>query len=309
VSDLASPTDTDPSARRIRKKPSIEGGIPSSAPSYYSTPTTPMSNALPPAPAYDARGQQQHNSDGSSPGGGESPFQSITEDLMQRISDWKGHPMSGLGPLQMFDILSVRRDVLVREFYVYLFKEAIICVLEEKKKSLGRLLSGDGASISGGVTGGGGTTNKGILRLKGRIYIRHIRRVHDTSSAGELSLTIDMEDERLESFILIFRDRGTLESWKSNISSLVQAFQASQGRGGTADLDEFGGSGPAYAQGCQCQGTEDVEWEYRHNFQLGFEFRGTRFVDRCRHTEPCQQLDQSGYAPFQCVRTRRVSGR
>ena len=37
-----------------------------------------------------------------------------------RRPDWKGHPMSGLGPLQMFDILSVRRDVLVREFYVYL---------------------------------------------------------------------------------------------------------------------------------------------------------------------------------------------
>jgi hypothetical protein len=244
IGDLGSPTDpAEPSARRIRKKSSIEGA----APSYYATQTTPLSNAA--APAYDVRGHQQYNSGGSSPGSGESPFQSITEDLMQRISDWKGHPMSGLGYLQMFDILSVRRDVLVREFYVYLFKEAIICVLEEKKKSLGRLLSGDGASISGGVTGGGGANNKGVLRLKGRIYIRHIRRVHDTSSAGELSLTIDMEDERLESFILIFRDRGTLESWKSNISTLVQAFQAGQGRGGTADLDEFGGVGQPMPKG------------------------------------------------------------
>ena len=245
INDLASPTETDPSLRRIRKKPSIEAA----APSYYAAQATPMSNTHSPAPAYDARGQRGYTLDGSSTGGGESPFQSITEDLMQRISDWKGHPMSGLGPLQMFDILSVRRDVLVREFYVYLFKEAIICVLEEKKKSLGRLLSGDGASISGGVTGGGGANNKGVLRLKGRIYIRHIRRVHDTSSAGELSLTIDMEDERLESFILIFRDRSTLESWKSNISALVQAFQASQGRGGTADLDEFGGVGQPMPKG------------------------------------------------------------
>ena len=250
INELASPTDhTDPSARRIRNESGIEG----SAPSYYAAQTTPISNHLPPppapAPTYDVRGQQQYNSGGSSPNGGESPFQSITEDLMQRISDWKGHPMSGLGPLQMFDILSVRRDVLVREFYVYLFKEAIICVLEEKKKSLGRLLSGDGASISGGVTGSGSANNKGVLRLKGRIYIRHIRRVHDTSSAGELSLTIDMEDERLESFILIFRDRSTLESWKSNISTLVQAFQASQGRGGTTDLDEFGGVGQPMPKG------------------------------------------------------------
>ena len=91
---------------------------------------------------------------------------------MQRISDWKGHPMSGLSA--MFDILSVCRDVLVRELYVYLFKEAIICMLEEKKKSLERHLSGDGMSISSGVAGsGGGANNKGILRLKGRIYICH----------------------------------------------------------------------------------------------------------------------------------------
>jgi hypothetical protein len=145
----------------------------------------------------------------------------------------------------MFDILSVRRDVLVREFYVYLFKEAVICVLEEKKKSLGRLLSPTGSGDSGSVNGstfsgggaGGGGGGKGVLRLKGRIYIRHIKQVHDTSSAGELSLTIDMEDERLESFILIFRDRSTLENWRANISQLVAAFQqggntASSGRAG-----------------------------------------------------------------------------
>ena len=88
-----------------------------------------------------------------------------------------------------------------------------------------------------------GANNKGILRLKGIIYICHIRRVHNTISAGELSLTIDMEDERLESFILIFRDQGALESRKSNISSPVQAFQAGQGRGSAEEMDEFGGVG------------------------------------------------------------------
>ena len=90
----------------------------------------------------------------------------------------------------MFDILSVRRDVLVRERYAYLYKEVIICVLEEKKTSLGRLISGDGASISSDVAGSGsGANNKRILMLKGRIHIHHIRPVHDAISAGELSLT------------------------------------------------------------------------------------------------------------------------
>ena len=193
----------------------------------------------------------------SSNGDPPNAFSSITEDLRQRVADWKGHPMAGLGPLQMFDILSVRRDVLVREFYVYLFKEAVICVLEEKKKSLGKLLSPTGSADSGsingstmsGAGGSGGAGGKGILRLKGRIYIRHIKQVHDTSSAGELSLTIDMEDERLESFILIFRDRATLENWRGKISQLVLAFQQGSNGGGVAGTSNGAGGSLAIASG------------------------------------------------------------
>jgi hypothetical protein len=182
-----------------------------------------------------------------------SPFVAITEDLRNRIIDWKGHPLSGLGPLQMYDLLSVRRDALVREFYVYLFREAIICVAEEKKRSLGRFLSSasgaasstftDGAS----VTSGGTSQSKGVLRLKGRIYIKHIRQVTDTSIQGELSLTIDMEDERLDSFILIFKDRSSLETWKANVQSLVSHVHGPKREEDHAplDMEEFGGSAKA----------------------------------------------------------------
>ena len=181
-----------------------------------------------------------------------SPFTAITEDLRNRIIDWKGHPLSGLGPLQMYDLLSVRRDAIVREFFVYLFREAIICVMEERKRSLGRLLSSDSSSGVGSTS-----TNRGVLRLKGRIYIHHIKQVTDTSIAGELSLTIDMEDERLDSFILIFKERSSLETWKTHIQNLVtlhqqtlaasqqmqpppQQQQMQQQRG--PELEEFGGS-------------------------------------------------------------------
>ena len=181
-----------------------------------------------------------------------SPFVAITEDLRNRIIDWKGHPLSGLGPLQMYDLLSVRRDALVREFYVYLFREAIICVAEEKKRSLGRFLSSasgaastftDGASMTSGVT----SQSKGVLRLKGRIYIKHIRQVTDTSIQGELSLTIDMEDERLDSFILIFKDRSSLETWKANVQSLVSLLHGPkrEPEHPPLDMEEFGGSAKA----------------------------------------------------------------
>ncbi|TFK39782.1 Pleckstrin homology domain-containing protein [Crucibulum laeve] len=179
----------------------------------------------------------------------DSPFTAITEDLRNRIIDWKGHPLSDLGPLQMYDLLSVRRDSAIREFYVYLFKEAIICVVEEKKRGLGRLLSNasgftDNSSIPSS------THSKGVLRLKGRIYVRHIKNVTASSAAGEMSLTIDMEDE-LASFILIFKDRSSLESWKNNIQALVNMFQAQNAAARQSeparapDMEEFGGSAKA----------------------------------------------------------------
>ena len=167
----------------------------------------------------------------------DSPFSTITEDLRNRIIDWKGHPLSDLGPLQMYDLLSVRRDTAIREFYVYLFKEAIICAVEEKKRGLGRLLS-DQSSIAT-------SSSRGVLRLKGRIYVRHIRNVTATSAAGEMSLTIDMEDE-LASFILVFKERTALESWKNTILALVNMFRGQNAPPKAVEppvsLEEFGGS-------------------------------------------------------------------
>lgn len=183
-----------------------------------------------------------------------SPFASITEDLRARIIDWKGHPLSDLGPLQKYDLLTVRRDSLVREFYVYLFREAIICVAEEKKRSLGRLLSNASGMTDSSSATGSTANSKGVLRLKGRIYVRHIKHVTASSAAGEMSLTIDMEDD-LASFILIYKDRQSMEAWKAMVESLVGSFrsetvasnnttnsvQYSDGPG----LEEFGGSSKA----------------------------------------------------------------
>ena len=183
----------------------------------------------------------------------DSPFNAITEDLRNRIIDWKGHPLSDLGPLQMYDLLSVRRDTAIREFYVYLFKEAIICVVEEKKRGLGRLLyTASGLTDAGSVTSAS-THSKGVLRLKGRIYVRHIKNVTASSAAGEMSLTIDMEDE-LASFILVFKERASLEAWKTHIQALVNMFQgqAQNARvqpppepARALDMEEFGGNSKA----------------------------------------------------------------
>ncbi|KAF9807236.1 hypothetical protein IEO21_08310 [Rhodonia placenta] len=256
-----------PDARSVRSSPMPEyagsghGGIPSdrqSGPgSQHMSPVSSHERHL--SPADDMSPPPHHHAHAPPPPPEESPFNAITEDLRARIIDWKGHPLAGLGPLQMYDLLSVRRDAMVREFYVYLFREAIICVVEEKRRTLGRLLStaSGQAGFGEGPGPGQNAQQKGVLRLKGRIYIRHIKQVTDTSVAGELSLTIDMEDERLDSFILIFKDRPSLETWKAHVQALVAVYQqqsaAAQGRDSTGgqssvggpDLEEFGGSAKA----------------------------------------------------------------
>lgn len=69
-----------------------------------------------------------------------------------------------------------------------------------------------------------------------------------------------MEDERLDSFILIFKDRGSLESWRTTITGLVTMFQDAMGRPragtpsgiygggsnqGSGEMEEFGISSKA----------------------------------------------------------------
>ena len=74
----------------------------------------------------------------------------------------------------------------------------------------------------------------------------------ETSVTGEMSLTIDTEDKRLDSFILILRE-FSLEIWKSHIQRLVAVFQQQNGfvtpkkqtPGGIPALEGFGGGSKA----------------------------------------------------------------
>lgn len=154
------------------------------------------------------------------------PFADAIDDLRARIVDWKGHSVERFGNLEIFDFLGVRQDNVVRDFYVYLFKEALLCVTEEKKreKSLARLI---GASASQSddatsATGGSSKTSKAALKLKGRIWLRHIRRCESTDKEGGPSLSIKLDDEGLDHFVLCFKDEGVREMWHQKLDNLLQ---------------------------------------------------------------------------------------
>ncbi|WVF65540.1 hypothetical protein IAT40_000268 [Kwoniella sp. CBS 6097] len=147
------------------------------------------------------------------------PFAHVVHDLRHRVVDYKTSGLDQLGSLKLFDLLCVRKGQLIREFHVYLFQEALICVSEEKKTGLRGIFSSS-ASIRSDHSSGS-HHGRGVLKLKGRIYVRHVRKVIDTSVPGELSLTITMEDESLDSFILCFKDRSSHETWRSTINRLL----------------------------------------------------------------------------------------
>lgn len=96
--------------------------------------------------------------------------------------------------------------------FIQLFEEAILCVSDDKRKGIG-------GKIVDGLAG-----PSMDLRLKGRVYARHIRTIVDSSHEGGLSLTIRMSDDALDEFIMVFKDRPTLELWKAQIEVVVSQY-------------------------------------------------------------------------------------
>ncbi|KAL8283746.1 hypothetical protein RQP46_005541 [Phenoliferia psychrophenolica] len=144
------------------------------------------------------------------------PFASVVDELKRRMHDWKGHSPDEFGLLKLFDYIHVRKEKNVREFLVYLFEEAILCVADDKRRGLGSLVNELTRSGSGDK-----------LRLKGRVYVRHIRSVIDSSQkGGELSLTVTMSDDALDEFCMTFNDKQSLEHWKRQIEALVAAHRS-----------------------------------------------------------------------------------
>lgn len=116
------------------------------------------------------------------------PFAEVVLDLTTRMADWKGHQPSNFGSLRMWDSLHVKKDRNVREFIVYLFEEALLCVVDDRKK--------ESESRSQHASHDRGDTNAiggDRLRLKGRVFVKHMHRVEEKVSLdGGMSLTIHM---------------------------------------------------------------------------------------------------------------------
>lgn len=149
-----------------------------------------------------------------------TPFANVLADLKRRLVAYKYSGLDSVGALCLFDILKVRKATNVQDFHLYLFQDALICVSEERKS---------------GITGGifkkntPESPNESVLRMRGRIFLRDVHQVSDTSTVNELSiaLTLETQEHGVDSIVICFSDRNSHEMWRSTIRRLIDDAQVS----------------------------------------------------------------------------------
>ncbi|KAE8213151.1 hypothetical protein CF327_g3307 [Tilletia walkeri] len=156
-------------------------------------------------------------------------LQAATEDLRLRVLDWKGHGINEFGSLLTFGFLSVRQTAVIRHFHVFLFRDVLICINEEKKRGLSRFIPGNSSSARSGPATGAPVTENTLatlaanaqsappLKLKGRIYLRHIRKIACSPPKVENTINIKLDDDSLDQFVLLFNTRDEMDVWAKHI--------------------------------------------------------------------------------------------
>ncbi|KAA1123911.1 hypothetical protein PGTUg99_029422 [Puccinia graminis f. sp. tritici] len=146
------------------------------------------------------------------------PLQPVLDDLLDRMQDWKGHSSKDFGLLKKYDQIHIEKEANCRQFLVYLFEEALLCVSPVRRDSITQGWTQQDEHHTGSVAGGP------PLKLKGRVYIRHMDSVSviPNDPLHVYFLRVKMKDEKMDAFTMRFENLNQLEDWHSNIHSLIQ---------------------------------------------------------------------------------------
>ena len=180
-----------------------------------------LSPALPPSPISTSSmdGMMTHQA----AIGGTLPLEAVQADLERRLQDFGKSSLDGCGPLRLYDLLDVRKGDTKRPFLMYLFSDALACISEETPSALSKMFkSGGTLRASKSSRSLASAPPKTTLKLRGRIHFKHVRKVIDSSTANELSLTILMIDENHQTFILVFKDRMQYDLWRNMLDKIVK---------------------------------------------------------------------------------------
>lgn len=180
-----------------------------------------LSPRLPPSPISTGSTRESmilpgfHGKEPSSPNAVLNPFYAhVQADLRRRVIGYKYAGLEVIGQLHLFDILRVRKGPVHKEFHVYLFQDALVCIQEERKPSIRNLFKNSSNDQSA----------NSVLKLKGRIYLRHVSYVSDSSNPAERSLQFTMEAEvdGSDMFSICFKDQASLDLWRTTLTRLIE---------------------------------------------------------------------------------------
>jgi hypothetical protein len=152
----------------------------------------------------------------------DTAYDVVFEDLKARLSDWKGQPIEKFGQLALYDYIGISQDNVVRKFWVYLFSSALICVTESGRPERG--LSRIGSKTDSDKRK---SSKPPKLKLKGRIWLRHISDMIEKNVQGSPSLAITLDDDTLGNFVLVFPTEGIRQAWRSKVELLADESKAS----------------------------------------------------------------------------------
>lgn len=124
------------------------------------------------------------------------PIQAL-QYLQSRLPTELAEMVSALGKLYLVDTLTIRRK-RQDSVTLYLFDDAVLFV-KPKRKLIGK--------------------SSRALELVGRIFIKDIKRVYDSSIAQEIALTIELKQDACQ---VLFDAAFTLEMWKASLESIMQ---------------------------------------------------------------------------------------
>ena len=136
--------------------------------------------------------------------------------------------------------LTAKKEGKDRDYLLYLFKEALLCIQESgatsssstsKDKLRSKTSSLFKRKPSNNSLGSESSqSNERVLKLKGKVFVHHMKGVMDglksssssaSSHPASLSITIIMNDRDTDDFIVGFADRATKERWWDRITHLI----------------------------------------------------------------------------------------
>lgn len=169
--------------------------------------------------------------------------------LQKRVVDWKGHHISGFGPLRLDDLFTVNKSDVDRDYHVFLFDRIILCCKEavppeggdrnsvggKKGNKSNSLLSKKNSAANSALPpvslGASAKKRTTPLLLKGRIFLSNVTKAQAQIDKNEGRYGLEVwwrGDEDLEFFTLRCRTEEQMRMWETNVNQLVQLEQQKQ---------------------------------------------------------------------------------